>query len=312
MLIGLPSIVALTLYLATLTVVVPGSLSGAGWVLRAPRLAIAVWQALSAAWLVSLVLLGMTLAQRMLERWAWPQGQPGVTSRDLVLATVGLALVSAVIGRGGYVVARELIATRRRRRSHLSALRLAGTEDPALRATILDSDVPAVYSLPIPRRRGMIVISDGARCVLSDEQLGAVVAHERGHLRHHHHRSIVIAGALALAFPRVPLLRRARQEIEILIEMAADDHSRREHPSGLLASALLALAEGRTPEHALGAAGHTVTTRLRRLLASNAPLNRPARLATITSAASAITLPAALSCTTVFTAVAVVVGRLSS
>jgi hypothetical protein len=310
MMIGLPSVIAQSVYLVILGALVPAILRRADWVLRAPRMAIWVWQALSAAWLVSLVMLGLTFAQRPLERLAWPQDQPPLTERELIVAAVGLGLAAAIIARMSYVVARELAWARRQRRSHLLALSLAGQPADGLGATVIEHGTPAVYSLPAPDARNTIIVSTGALRLLSDRQLAAVVAHERGHLRHHDHLLIAIAGALQLAFPRVPLLRHARLEIEILTEMAADDHARSEHSSDALADALLALATARTPDHALGVAGHSVSDRLRRILASSAPLPRPARLATLTTSAVALTLPVGLSCTTVFAAVAVVAGRL--
>ena len=126
MMIGLPSLIAQSVYLVILGLLVPVILRRARWVLRAPRTAIWMWQALSAAWLASLVMLGLTFAQRLLERLAWPQDQPPITARELVLAAVGLGLAAAVIARVSFVIARELAWARSQRRSHLFALELAG------------------------------------------------------------------------------------------------------------------------------------------------------------------------------------------
>ena len=312
MMIGLQSIIAQSVYLVILGALAPKLLRRAQWVLRAPRLAIALWQALSAAWLASLVILGLTLAQRLLERLAWPQEQSPNTARELIIAAAGLGLAVAVIARASYVVARELAWARRQRRSHLLALELAGQPADGLDATIIDHDTPAVYSLPAPHAPKTIIVSTGALGILSDEELAAVVAHERGHLRHHDHLVTAIAGALHLAFPRVPLLRDARHEIEILAEMAADDHARRDHSTDALASALLALAAARTPQHMLGAAGHSVADRLRRMLASTKPLPNRTRIGAVATAATALTLPVGLSCTTMLAAVAIVASRLLS
>jgi beta-lactamase regulating signal transducer with metallopeptidase domain len=312
MMIGLPSIIAQSVYLVILGALVPAILRRARWVLRAPRLGIWLWQALSIAWLVSLVALGLTLAQRLLERLAWPQDQPPITARELTLAAVGVGLACAIMARAGYMIARELAWARRQRRTHLLALECAGQRADGLDATVIDHDTPAIYSLPAPDAHHTVIVSTGALRLLSDEELAAVVAHERGHLRHHDHLVIAIAGALQLAFPHVPLLRHARHEIEILTEMAADDHARREHSSDTLATALLALATARTPQHALGAAEHSVTDRLRRMLASTKPLPKLTRIGPLATAATALTLPVGLSCTTVFAAVAVVAGRLFS
>jgi Zn-dependent protease with chaperone function len=312
MMIGLPSVIAQSIYLGILGLLVPAILRRARWVLRSPRPAIRLWQAVSAAWLASLVMLGLTFAQRLLERLAWPQDQPPITPRELILAALGLGLAAAIVARASYVIARELAWARRQRRSHLLALELAGQPAEGLNATFIDHDTPAVYSLPAPDARQAVIVSTGALRLLSDEELAAVVAHERGHLRHHDHLVTAIAGALHLAFPRVPLLRHARHEIEILAEMAADDHARRDHSTDALASALLALATARSPQHALGAAQHSVTDRLKRMLASTKPLPKLTRVAPLASGATALALPVGLSCTTVFAAVAVVVGRLFS
>jgi Zn-dependent protease with chaperone function len=284
----------------------------ASWVLRAPRLALRLWQALSAAWLVSLAMLGLTLAQRLLEHLAWPQDQPPIAAREMITAAVGLGLAAAVIARASYVTARELAWARRQRRSHLLALAFAGEPADGLDATVIDHDIPAVYSLPASDARQTVIVSTGALQLLGEEELAAVVAHERGHLRHRDHLVTAIAGALHLAFPRVPLLRHARYEIEILAEMAADDYARRDHSTDALAAALLALATARTPRHALGAAEHSVTDRLRRMLSSTRPLPKLTRVGTFASAGTALALPIGLSCTTTFAAVAVVAGRLLS
>jgi bla regulator protein blaR1 len=314
MMIGLPSLIAQSVYLIIVGVLVPVALRRAAWVLRAPRLGIALWQALSVAWIGALVILGLTLAQPVLERMAWPQdaAPAGVGTLPTISAVIGFLLAAATIARTAYVLVRELVRTRRRRRAHLLALALAGQPADAIEATVVDHGIPAVYSLPAPDSREAVVVSRAALRLLSERELEAVVAHERGHLRYHHHRTTLVAGALALAFPRVPLLRYARSEIEILAEMAADDHARRSHSGDVLASALLALATAPAPAHALSASGHTTKSRLQRMLASTPPLATPKRCATLTTAVAAVTLPVGLSCTTVFAAAAVIAGRVLS
>jgi hypothetical protein len=52
------------------------------------------------------------------------------------------------------------------------------------------------------------------------DDLGAKqFAHERAHLRGHHHLMLAVAAALARAFPAVPLLARAAAELAVLAEM---------------------------------------------------------------------------------------------
>jgi Zn-dependent protease with chaperone function len=310
--IGFPGLGLLTAYTLVLSFAAPAILRRSGWVLRAPRLAIALWQALSTAWLLSLGLIGLTLAGPLLEHLAWPAEQPAVTTAAVIGAMAGAVLATSIIARGGYVLARELARCRRERRSHAHGLAVAGELSDRLDATILDHPAPAVYCVPGPDRRGAVVVSTGALALLSDTELAAVVAHEHGHLQHHHHRVTAIAGALALAFPFAPLLRAGRREIEILAEMAADDHACRHHNPHALATALLALARAHAPEYALGAAGHNVASRLERMLRPRRPLWAPSRLAPAVSAVCVVTLPVGLACTSVIAAATAVVGRLLS
>jgi len=86
------------------------------------------------------------------------------------------------------------------------------------------------------------VISSAALEALTPDQLAAVMAHERAHLRGHHH--LVLAGARSLqrAFPRVPLFAAAPTELAALVEMVADDRAGRGGLGTDVATALLALA----------------------------------------------------------------------
>lgn len=307
---GFPGLATLTAYALVLSFLAPAILRRARWVIRAPRLAILLWQALSAAWLLSLGLIGLTLAGPLLEHLAWPAEHPVVSTADLISAIAGVALAILIVGRAGYVLARELAWGRRERRSHANGLALAAEPSDRLDATILDHPAPAVYCVPGPDHRGVVVVSTGALQLLSDTELAAVIAHEHGHLHLHHHHVTAIAGALALAFPFAPLLVAARHEIELLAEMAADDHAQCDHDPHALATALLTLAKAHPPEYALGAAGHDVTSRLERMLRPSRALRAPTRLAPAATAACAITLPIGLACTTVFAAATALAGRL--
>ncbi|MCG5215923.1 M56 family metallopeptidase, partial [Streptosporangium soli] len=170
-----------------------------------------------------------------------------------------------------------LIRARGERRRHAEALALLGRHDGRLGALVVDYEERMAYCLP--GRNGQTVITTGALRSLAAEQVAAVLAHERAHLRGRHH--LVLAGAetLTRAFPRVPLFERARTEIARLIELLADDVAARRHPRIHLAAALVSLATGRVPAFALGAGGATALTRVRRMLNPGAPLARRERLA---------------------------------
>jgi hypothetical protein len=116
----------------------------------------------------------------------------------------------------------------------------------------IDADAPAAYCLPCGRHR--VVITTSALSRLSPGQLRAVLAHERAHLRGHHHLMLAAAAALARAFPAIPLLARASAELAVLAEMTADDHDPRRHGAADLAAALVTLAGAGSRSTALAAA----------------------------------------------------------
>ena len=282
-------------YAVLLGAVVPWALSRAQWVVRAPRLAIRLWQALSISWLAAIVLGGVVLMQPWLHSIAgW--GRPGIDG--LISTAVGAALVVGVLARVGCVAAGELRAARGTRRWHAAVLVFAGRRMAGRDAMILEQDRPAVYCLPGSRRRQRIVVTTGALRALSGEDLDAVLAHERAHLHMGHHRLLARSAVLMRSLP-VPLFRHACREIAILAEMAADDAAARAHGRPALAAALLRLARAGTPDATLAAGEYDSVRRLQRLLAPPPPLGLPWRLAGTGTAAGVLVVPAALACTAV-------------
>jgi len=282
-------------YAVLLGAVVPWALSRAQWVVRAPRLAIRLWQALSISWLAAIVLGGVVLMQPWLHSIAgW--GRPGIDG--LISTAVGAALVVGVLARVGCVAAGELRAARGTRRWHAAVLVFAGRRMAGRDAMILEQDRPAVYCLPGSRRRQRIVVTTGALRALSGEDLDAVLAHERAHLHMGHHRLLARSAVLMRSLP-VPLFRHACREIAILAEMAADDAAARAHGRPALAAALLRLARAGTPDATLAAGEYDSVRRLQRLLAPPPPLGLPWRLAGTGTAAGVLAVPAALACTAV-------------
>ncbi|WP_149263905.1 M56 family metallopeptidase [Actinomadura sp. K4S16] len=174
------------------------------------------------------------------------------------LATAAAAAASAVLAAAcGAVLARGLPrlgrAVRRRRR-HRETLRLVARADgrhPDV--LVLDHPVPAAYSLP--SRRRAIVVSTGALEALSAEELDAVLAHERAHLRQRHHVLLLALDLLHAMLPWLPTVRRAKARLPLLLEMAADDAAARAHGRRALVAALCRLSAGPAVAGALGAAG---------------------------------------------------------
>ncbi len=259
----------------------------ASWPLRAPRLGIAVWQALSVTVVASALLAGLILAIPCLRVWAdWASLRACVMSVRAQYASPGGALASTaggiftlgVAGRLVWCTASAIAGARRRRARHDEVLSLVGRRGPVPGMVLLEDDRPAVYCVPGRRR---IVFTTGALRRLDGRQLDAVLAHERAHLAGRHHLAIMFAEALRAAFPHTRFFAAAASQISCLVEMAADDAAARRAHRLTLADALLTLAAARVPAGALGAAGTAGAQRIRRLIDSPRPASRSHRTATL-------------------------------
>lgn len=291
------AVIVLAGYAAAAGLLAPAVLSR-GWTTRLPRLAMLLWLLLSASWVAAVVLaiLAMTVPASL--SWPASHGLPagGRHARDGLLAgpggtaghslaAAGLVLAAAIVLRVAMCLASELARSRRECSEHAALIAAAGRIDEDLGVTVIDHGVAVVYCLP--GRRHRIAVSAGALAALRPEQVRAVIAHERAHLRGRHHLTLAMAAALARAFPRVPLFARARPQLTVLAEMAADDAAARDHDRCELAEALVILARAGARPAALMAGGSAAIARVQRLL-TPAPPARRTRLA----AAAGLVLPA--------------------
>jgi Zn-dependent protease with chaperone function len=205
-----------------------------------------------------------------------------------VIVLSGLVAATVVALRVAACVAREVHRDRRGRREHAALVASAGCPGDEPDVAILDHDAPAVYCMPCGRYR--IVISAGALRALTTEQVHAVLAHERAHLRYRHHLMLALAGGLARSFPGVPLLTQAPSQVALLAEMAADDAAARRHDPDDLAAALVVLARARVRPAMLAAGGLAAEARLRRILGPQQPRMGLARLAAVTGLIPAVAI----------------------
>ena len=266
------------------------------WARRSPRIAIGLWLTLAASLLTAITLAGLALVTPLTWQAAGSRaarnlsGTPGMTPA----AVAGMLLAAAVVLRTSWHLARGLARGRREHGAHSAFLAAAGRPDRALGAVILDDDSPAVYCLPRGHHR--VVVSAGTLSRLRPAQLQAVLAHERAHLRGHHHLMLAVATALARAFPAIPLLARAAAELAVLAEIAADDAAARRHDPADLAAALVTLASASVRTTALTAGGPAAIARIQRLLAPPPPQSGfPARTARLAAGAAALTIPVAIT-----------------
>lgn len=275
-----------------------------------PRLGVLAWQVQSFAALSSLALAGLTLivpssdlghsissflrtcVYTVQAAYAAPTQFPAVTGGLLLSA-------AATVWPAGWVTA-QLIAARRERRRTRDALALVSRDDVALGATLVETDTAAAYCLP--GRHGRIVLTTGAVRALDADELAAVIAHERAHLRERHHLAVAAANGLASAFPRVPLFAAAAAEIARLVELRADDAAAGDTDHVSVAAALVTLAGMRAPQAALAAADCGGAARVTRLLTPVTPVGIARPFAVLTVLTLVTLAPAILAAYPAFAA----------
>jgi Zn-dependent protease with chaperone function len=274
-------------------------LQRAQWPQRSPRLGMLAWQALSVSIVLAALLIGVTLAVPTLpistrlatlldacwlairEQYSTPGGA--------TVASVGVLLVVAVLGRLGFSLAVEVLSAFCRRREQRRRLMIVAPSDPSTGVLVVPHATSAVYCLP--GRPGVVVCTSAAVAALDGRQLRAVLAHERAHLRSRHDMILTAAAGLQTGFPFVPAFTLARAELARLVEMQADDAAVASDDRRVLASALLRLAEGAVPAVAMGAGGRTALARMRRLARPPHPLTRPWSAVAAGSALMVVLLP---------------------
>jgi Zn-dependent protease with chaperone function len=270
------SALAFTVMALVLSGPVPAMLARATWPSRAPRAAIVLWQAIALAAVLSAFSAGISIASRLFV--PGPDGRPTATIASEIdvlgwpLWTTYLAVfaLTLVIGaRLAVAIVQVAIATRRRRAHHRMVVDLVGKSRKWAHSRagdglrILDVEEPLAYCLPGVRSR--VVVSEGTLTTLADNEIAAILSHERAHLRARHDLVLEMFTAVHAAFPRFVRSASALDAVRLLIEMLADDAAVRAAGPTPLARALVACATGRTPAGALAAGGPTTVVRVRRL-----------------------------------------------
>ncbi len=223
---------------------------------RSPRAALVVWQAVTAA----AVLSALAAVPAAVLGLAGEGGSPG--AHPVVL---GAAVVvgGGVLGRlllSGHRVGTRLRGMRRRHRElvDLVGRPVPGPEGRQVR--VLAHPTPTAYCLPGAGSR--VVLSRGTLDALPPDQLAAVLAHERSHLRARHDLVIEFFTVAHEAVPDFVRCRAALAEVRLLVEALADRAAVRAVGAVPTARALLALATAAAPEASLGGGGSAAAARL--------------------------------------------------
>ena len=261
--------------------------------MRAPRAAIVLWQSIALAAVLSAFSAGIAIASRLFV--PGPDGRPTATITSEIDAlgwplwvayVIVFAITLVIGGRLTFAVLQVAIATRRRRAHHRMVVDLVG-KSQGNHLRILDVAQPLAYCLPGVRSR--VVVSEGALNALGDNEMAAILSHERAHLRARHDLVLEMFTAVHAAFPRFVRSGNALDAVRLLIEMLADDAAVRTAGPTPLARALVACASGRTPSGALAAGGPTTVLRLRRL--GGRPNSRAVAATAYLAAAAVLALP---------------------
>lgn len=265
-------------YAAVLAAVGGRYLAHAEWVGLRPRLAIACWQALSAAVLLIGVLgvvslgFGRTSAGGVLAFLDLCLGTMAGASTGgaSALEVLSVALMLTMAARLAWVALSSLLRQSRDRRRLRATVSLLGRRDPSLGAMVLEDAAPYAFCVP-GGRRGGVVLTRGLLTTLSAEEVDAVLHHERAHLSQHHAWLTTFASVLSRGFGRlVPMFRQAEREVTRLVELCADDAAARVVGKDAVRRALVGLVPGRPIPGALAASGGAVAHRLARLQRTDA------------------------------------------
>jgi Zn-dependent protease with chaperone function len=238
------------------------------WVSRYPRLGMWSWLAAFLSVFVAVAMAGLLMVTADLAHlvatgtFGSSAHLAAVTAQTACMLVLIVALVGSAAGTGA--VARSFRQMRRDSDQHLSRIRVASRFDPELGTLVVASDGLAAYS--IAGSSPSIVLTEGVIATLSKTELSAVIAHEVEHLRGRHAFKLAAASGLRRTFKFVPLFRTGHDQLVDLLEMVADDQAARTCGRRNVASAVLRIAEARSPQFAMSASSGNVGIRVRRLM----------------------------------------------
>jgi Zn-dependent protease with chaperone function len=226
---------ALAVFALALAWPVPVALAKAAWPRRMPGAALVLWQAIALAGGLSMI--GSLLVFGLIPFGDDLPHASGAFFADLLAGRLPadanffemFALAGAVLLSAHLLL--NLVRTswraERQRRHHAQLLRLLSDPLPEQPGTrVIDHATPVAYCLP-GAPRAVTVLSAGLLELLPEEELAAVVAHERAHVTQHHHVLQVAFSAWRSALPWFPIATRAHEAVGLLIELLADDQARR-------------------------------------------------------------------------------------
>lgn len=259
---------------------VPWAMARLPWLRRTPAAAMLLWQAVTLAAVLAALGAGLSLVTDRAQH-------PSPVSVVLEVAAGALTLVVLVrLVLSGHRVGVRVRALRRRQRALVDVL--ARRQDGV---HVVEHEQPMAYCLP-GLRGARVVLTEPVARLLAPEEVGAVLAHERAHLRFRHDLVLEAYTVLDRAFPRLVTSRGALGEVRLLVEVLADRAAVRRHGGLPLARALVRLSSAPVPDAALAAGGTGLLERVR-LLDDDRPRRLQAALL-VASSLAVLVLPTVL------------------
>lgn len=228
---------------------------------RFPRLAVALLTSSIIVLPTAFLTLGLAMAWVLTGPSIFPVGAGEVCQQCLdaanpfTAASIRTAIPSAVIiavpTLAGILCAANITVRfiARRRTSRSTALTIF---KGASRRSIQGYEVSVVsdsrpWAVAFSPHHGGIALSTGAISALAEDELAAVLAHEKAHLQQRHHAMTDLVSSIAAQLCWIPLIREAAAAVPEYLEIAADKRACQEVSTPALVRALLVLGERTAP-----------------------------------------------------------------
>nr|WP_281497019.1 M56 family metallopeptidase [Ornithinimicrobium sp. F0845] len=151
--------------------------------------------------------------------------------------------------RSAHLIGSDLRASRRAQRNVVDVV--ASRSDGRVRVV----DLPGRSAYCLPGLRSRVVLTRGTVEALTDDELQAVLAHERAHTNARHDLMLEFFTVLHRTVPQRLRRDEALAEVRLLVELLADRRAARQVGAEPLGGALAAMAGATHPAAALGSSG---------------------------------------------------------
>lgn len=245
-------VLALALTAILLTAVLPRVLPQVTALRRTPAAALALWQVTGAAGVLAALMTAPAAAIALAtEGGTVPTFFDGTTrvSIAVVVATVMSGGMALLLLFSAHQIGSDLRSHRRAQRHVVDVV--ATRSDGRVRVV----DLPERSAYCLPGLRSRVVVTQGTVEALDEEQLEAVLAHERAHTGARHDLMLEFFTVLHRSVPAPLRSDAALREVQLLIELLADRYAVRRVGAKPLGGALAAMSGSPHPPAALGSAG---------------------------------------------------------